>query len=60
MFKKIFEFLFAGILTPIIYLLYTVGIILIVFLIGLPFGIAFYLINIAISFIFGGILNANI
>lgn len=60
MIKKIFEFILAGILTPFIYLLYVIGIILIVFVIGLPFGMAFYLINLAISFIFGGILNSNL
>ena len=60
MIKKIFEFILAGILTPIIYLFYVIGIILIVFVIGLPFGMAFYLINLAISFIFRGILNSNI
>lgn len=60
MIKKIFEFILVGILTPFIYLLYVIGIILIVFVIGLPFGMAFYLINLAISFIFGGILNSNL
>ena len=60
MLNKIFEFLLAGIITPVIYLLYVIGIVLIVFALGLPFGIAFYLINLAISFIFGGMLNANL
>ena len=60
MIKKIFEFILAGILTPIIYLFYVIGIILIVFVIGLPFGMAVYLINLAVSFIFDGILNSNI
>jgi hypothetical protein len=60
MMKKFFEFLAAGIFTPILYLLYTIGVVLIVFVIGLPFGIAIYLINLAITFIFGGILNANL
>jgi hypothetical protein len=55
MIDKIIEFIAAGIVTPIIYLLYAIGIILLTVVFGLPIGIGIYFINMIINNVFGGI-----
>jgi hypothetical protein len=57
MLQKIIEFIYFGIITPVVYVLYCIGVILLVFAFGLPFGIAIHLIQMAVSNIFMGILN---
>lgn len=52
MFERFLEFIYVGIITPILYVLYSIGVILLVFIFGLPIGIGFHLIQIAISQIF--------
>lgn len=53
--EKIIEFLSVGLLTPIIYSLFSISIILATFIFGLPIGIGIYLIDLAVKSIFGGI-----
>ena len=53
MIDKITEFVAAGIVTPIIYALYAVGIILMTVVIGLPIGIGIHIINMIVNNIFG-------
>ena len=57
MFDKFLEFIYVGIITPILYLFYSITTILLVFVLGLPIVIGFYLIQLAISYIFGNTLN---
>lgn len=57
MFDKFLEFIYMGIITPILYLFYSITTILLVFVLGLPIVIGFYLIQLAISYIFGNTLN---
>jgi hypothetical protein len=57
MFDKFLEFIYMGIVTPILYLFYSIVTILLVFMLGLPIVIGFYLIQLAISYIFGNTLN---
>lgn len=54
MLNKIFEFFTIGILTPIFYVIYAIATIISVFLLGVPVGIAFYLIELTVKNIFGG------
>lgn len=53
MIDKIIEFFLAGIITPIVYFLYAIGVILLTIIIGLPLGIGIYLINMIVNNIFG-------
>lgn len=53
MLNKIFEFFIIGILTPIFYAIYAISAILTVFLLGVPIGIAIYLIDLIVKHIFG-------
>lgn len=50
---KLIEFLSVGLLTPIIYLLFALSVILTTFVLGLPVAIGIYLIDLAIKNIFG-------
>jgi hypothetical protein len=50
--NKFFEFLSIGIVTPILYVMYAVMIILFTFILGLPFAVGIYLIQMAMGFIF--------
>lgn len=59
MFDKFLEFIYMGIVTPVLYLFYSVATILLVFVLGLPIVIGFYLIQLAVSYIFGNVLNPN-
>lgn len=60
MFDKFLEFIYMGIVTPILYLFYSVATILLVFVLGLPIVIGFYLIQLAVSYIFGNTLHSNV
>jgi hypothetical protein len=53
MIDKIVEFIVAGILTPILYFLYAIGVVLFTVILGLPIGIGIYLINMIVNNIFG-------
>ena len=57
MFDKFLEFIYTGVITPVLYLFYSIATILLVFVLGLPVVIGFYLIQLAISYIFGNLLN---
>lgn len=50
---KLIEFLSVGLLTPIIYLLFALSVILTTFVLGLPIAIGIYFVNLAIKNIFG-------
>lgn len=50
---KLIEFLSAGLLTPILYLIYALSVILTTFVLGLPIAIGIYLIDLAIKNMFG-------
>jgi hypothetical protein len=50
---KLIEFLSSGLLTPVVYFIFAISVILITFFIGLPIGIGIYLIDMAIKNIFG-------
>jgi len=52
--NKFFEFIATGLLTPIIYLGYSVVTILFTFVIGLPIAIGCYFIELAIKFLLQG------
>lgn len=52
--NKFIEFMATGIMTPIIYLAYSVVAILFTFLIGLPIAIGFYFIELAMKFLLQG------
>ncbi len=60
--NKFFEFLSIGIVTPIIYVFYSVVTIMFTFILGLPIAIGIYLIKLAMDLIFGtgGIFYANL
>lgn len=60
MLDKFLEFIYMGIVTPILYLFYSVATILLVFVLGLPIVIGFYLIQLAVSYIFGNTLHSNV
>lgn len=60
MLDKFLEFIYMGIVTPILYLFYSVATILLVFVLGLPIVIGFYLIQLAVSHIFGNTLYPNV
>lgn len=53
MLNKIFEFFIIGILTPIFYAIYAITAVISVFLLGVPIGIAVYLIDLTVKQIFG-------
>lgn len=53
MLNKFFEFFTIGILTPIFYVIYAIATILAVFLLGVPVGIAFHLIDLTVKQMFG-------
>jgi hypothetical protein len=57
MFDKFLEFIYMGVVTPILYLFYSIVTILLVFVLGLPIAIGFYLIQLAVSHIFGNTFN---
>jgi len=59
MFDKFLEFIYVGILTPILYIFYSVATILLVFVLGLPIVMGFYLIQLAVSYIFENMLNVS-
>jgi hypothetical protein len=50
--NKFFEFLSIGIITPILYVIYSVVTVLFTFMLGLPIAIGVYLIKLAMNFIF--------
>lgn len=50
--NNLFEFFSYGIMTPMIYLTYSVAAILFTFIFGLPFAIGIHLINMATNIIF--------
>lgn len=50
---KLIEFLSAGLLTPILYLIFALSVILTTFVLGLPIAIGIYLIDLAIKNMFG-------
>lgn len=52
--NKFFEFLAIGIVTPIIYIFYSLVVIVFTFIIGLPIAIGIYLIKMAMDFLFNG------
>ena len=52
MFEKFLQVIYVGIITPVLYVLYSIGVILLTFIFGLPIAIGFHLIKIAISQIF--------
>lgn len=52
--NKFIEFIATGILTPVIYLAYSIVVILLTFLFGLPIAIGFYFIELAIKFLLNG------
>lgn len=56
MLDKFFEFIGIGILTPILYLFYSVLVILLTFLLGFPIVIGIRLISIALDIFFKGVL----
>ena len=60
--NKFFEFLSIGIVTPVLYVVYCVVTILFTFILGLPIAIGFYLIKLAMDFIFngGGVFYASL
>jgi hypothetical protein len=60
--NKFFEFLSIGIVTPILYIFYSLVTILFTFILGLPIAIGIYLIKMAMDFLFkgGGIFYANL
>lgn len=59
--QKILEFLYIGVVTPFLYLIYALFAILFVFIIGLPFAIGIKFIEMAMNLLFhGGIIYANI
>ena len=60
MLDKFLEFIYMGIVTPVLYLFYSVATILLVFVLGLPIVIGFYLIQLAVSYIFGNTLYPNV
>jgi hypothetical protein len=51
--NKLIEFLSVGLITPVMYVIFALSVILTTFLIGLPIGIGIYLIDMAIKNIFG-------
>ena len=55
MLNKIFEFIGIGILTPILYVFYSVLVILLTFLLGFPIIIGIRLISMAIDVFFKGV-----
>lgn len=59
--QKFFEFLSIGIVTPFAYLIYAAIIVVFTFLLGLPFAIGIYFIQMFMSFLFhGGVFHANL
>ncbi len=60
--NKFFEFLSIGIITPILYVIYSVVTVLFTFMLGLPIAIGVYLIKLAMNFIFnmGGLFYASL
>jgi hypothetical protein len=60
--NKFFEFISIGIVTPILYIFYSVFVILFTFILGLPIAIGIYLIKLAMELFFGtgGIFYANL
>ena len=60
--NKFFEFLSIGIITPIIYIFYSLVVVVFTFILGLPIAIGIYLIKLAMDFLFkgGGIFYANL
>ena len=60
--NKFFEFLSIGIVTPIIYIFYSLVVVVFTFILGLPIAIGIYLIKLAMDFLFkgGGIFYANL
>lgn len=60
--NKVTEFIAIGIVTPFIYIFYSLIVILFTFILGFPFAIGIYLIKLAIDTLFGvgGIFYANI
>lgn len=60
--NKIAEFIAIGIVTPFIYLFYSLVVILFTFILGFPFAIGIYLIKFTMELLFGvgGVFYANI
>ncbi len=60
--NKFFEFLAIGIVTPIIYIIYSLFVIVFTFILGFPVAVGIYLIKLAMDFLFkgGGIFYASI
>lgn len=56
MLNKFFEFITIGIFTPIVYIFYSVLVILLTFLIGFPIVIGIRLISMALDIFFKGVL----
>lgn len=51
---KFFEFLAIGLITPIIYIFYSLVVILFTFILGLPIAVGIYLIQLAMDLLFKG------
>lgn len=60
--NKFFEFLSIGIVTPFLYLFYSVVTVMFTFILGLPIAIGIYLIKLAMDFLFkgGGVFYASL
>lgn len=60
--NKVSEFIAMGIVTPFIYVFYSLIVILFTFILGFPFAIGIYLIKLAMDLLFGvgGIFYASL
>jgi len=54
MLNKIFEFIGVGILTPILYTMYFLMVVIATFIFALPIGVGIYIIDLTIKRFFGG------
>lgn len=52
--NKFFEFLAIGLITPVIYIFYSLVVILFTFILGFPVAIGIYLIKLAMDLLFKG------
>ncbi len=53
---KFIEFISMGIFTPVVYVIYAVFTVLFTFLMGLPIAIGIYLIQMALNWLFTGVI----
>lgn len=51
---KLFESILTAIITPILYVMYAIAVILLTFVFGLPIAIGVYIIDITMKMIFNG------